>query len=667
MLEYIIKNPISLNNEIYFTIIMSQIAILGILLTFSQFVASFRGEKDSVRQYLGRSVPQYYLNHKISMYKIVLSKIFITLFFLEILYKPLCFIFVNFISVELLSCLNLFWYSFAIIYLVIFGILFFQCATSVLKLNHVMNLNKYNRVLSNIDKSILNKSPISKFKFKSIDLLLEDVDELIFLIGEDNNKLLNDRYINLFSKLLEKYVEEKNREICLLLDKGKMNKNQIAWVYNSECEIQVLKKILSHTDMLQGKLMKCIINSTIDLVENNIKRASHREKCIDNDKYASNNDYNTYIKKNWIEFTLKIYNVADIENQIYLIHRLFTHKQEDGNDFDEYKKECFCSILKNEAIKLSKNEMLEEDFKNIFGDSLIYEANNMYLSKLLINIILDNYVSLELLVKLLSDKNRKLVFMYVIVYYSICKFREDWKYIDVELLKMLYNSEYSLNTDDEYIINFIEKSNISNRFNKKIYNEIVDLLHTGLYKLMSNKTLDIDYRSNLFYILVVRMYVFEDSIACYYDMNMSNQFYFYWIMEVAKHEELLKTTQIQEFNLIARYSCFSQISKYEQVVQPENIRIRHLILMNIEPLIFLNNKYYLALNTTAAGGYALLKLNKNSKYNEAANETIKSAYITFNASIEDYIKYLEEEMNKCGFSIHYIQKEKMKQYLINII
>lgn len=70
------------------------------------------------------------------------------------------------------------------------------------------------------------------------------------------------------------------------------------------------------------------------------------------------------------------------------------------------------------------------------------------------------------------------------------------------------------------------------------------------------------------------------------------------------------------------------------------------------------------------GAYLLFKLNelpRNIKRREEIVETIKSAFVISNMSVEEYVNKLENEGEICNNNINYVQKEEMRRYLASIL
>ena len=87
--EYMLNNNLNIDKSTFFTVVIGQITIYGILLTFYQFVASYQGNEKSVTRYLGINITEYFVKKRIKIFNRIISKrMFGILLILEILYKP---------------------------------------------------------------------------------------------------------------------------------------------------------------------------------------------------------------------------------------------------------------------------------------------------------------------------------------------------------------------------------------------------------------------------------------------------------------------------------------------------------------------------------------------------------------------------------------------------
>ena len=86
IMDYMLNNDLNIDKATFFTVIIGQITIYGILLTFYQFVASYQGNERSVTRYLGINITEYFVKKKIKIFNSIISKkMFGILLILEIL------------------------------------------------------------------------------------------------------------------------------------------------------------------------------------------------------------------------------------------------------------------------------------------------------------------------------------------------------------------------------------------------------------------------------------------------------------------------------------------------------------------------------------------------------------------------------------------------------
>ena len=74
IMDYMLNNDLNIDKATFFTVIIGQITIYGILLTFYQFVASYQGNERSVTRYLGINITEYFVKKKIKIFNSIISK-----------------------------------------------------------------------------------------------------------------------------------------------------------------------------------------------------------------------------------------------------------------------------------------------------------------------------------------------------------------------------------------------------------------------------------------------------------------------------------------------------------------------------------------------------------------------------------------------------------------
>lgn len=71
--EYILNNNLNVDKATFLTIVIGQITIYGILLTFYQFVASYQGSEIGINRYLGINIKEFFVKKKIKVFNNELS------------------------------------------------------------------------------------------------------------------------------------------------------------------------------------------------------------------------------------------------------------------------------------------------------------------------------------------------------------------------------------------------------------------------------------------------------------------------------------------------------------------------------------------------------------------------------------------------------------------
>ena len=131
LIDYAFNNQLVIDKGTYLAIVIGQITVYAILLTFYQFIVSFQGTNDrSVLKYLGINLIEYFVNKRLVIYNRVISKpLFGLLFILEILYKPIISIYGKVIPDNIITVFNFIWYTYVVCFFVVFVMLFFQCTS----------------------------------------------------------------------------------------------------------------------------------------------------------------------------------------------------------------------------------------------------------------------------------------------------------------------------------------------------------------------------------------------------------------------------------------------------------------------------------------------------------------------------------------------------------
>lgn len=269
----------------------------------------------------------------------------------------------------------------------------------------------------------------------------------------------------------------------------------------------------------------------------------------------------------------------------------------------------------------------------------------------------NSFICVEML-KLLKAENNNFVFAYLILYYSIYRFRFDWIYINIPVLKGLYEKSKNFKEVAVDTIEKLKKKSTMHRLTEKMLNSLIE----GLQEKVTGKLFGKIYSDDVvdaFYMAIVRLCVLQYRYELYVQYIDIEQKIFF-INEVSKHKELLGEKNVIDMIIRMQYD-FSELISFPLKL---NISLRSLLLTNIDVKLLQDRNIMMFSNEI--GQYMLVIIDSIDKKNDAIKRIIKKAYVSKNMSIDDYIDYLEQECEICGKQLYYAQKQKMKKYLIEL-
>lgn len=673
IIDYMFNNNLSIDKATFFTVIIGQITIYGILLTFYQFVASYQGGEKAATRYLGINITEYFVKKKIKIFnKIISKKMFGVLLILEILYKPFMTIYGETLGTSTISIINFVWFLFAIVYFILFVMLFIQCTKSILMIKMSSDIKRNGYIISEINKEFLKKTMKERISKNAIDLLRRDFVNLHDAIQEDENTELQGRYNHLIHLIFTDYIGRKQYEISNIEKKGRILKNQVSWIYNSNCEVHLLQEIIDEIYFqLDEQNIKSILNFYIDLIRLNLIRA----KQAGYSKVRLNRYDDLYVKAEekifdvieWKDVILKIYQKLSDKKKQELI-RLLQRGLNQGQDFyEQYYKQCINDLIRVEFDCIFSEKRKQKDFVKIFGQIIKDKYFNDICAQIMRDkIIYYNRFDAGEIIGQLSGKNCTYIFSYIVLYYSIYRFRFEWEYININVLRILWKQHSDMQDDAEEVIEKIRNSNIGHRFEDKMYFKFMEYINASadgeLFNMVYNdKILDV------FYVWVIKTSVInqDDLIYSIYQDNLDIDIQIAIINELAKHDELMECESIHTWVQYMRYNSFAMQNSFPRKL---NITLRSLLLTNINVVIVVNyvheNRYFY---DDVIGAYLLVKLHELSdktQKQKQIKEIVKNAFIASNMDIDEYINMIEKECYMCGCEINYVQKEKMKEYLL---
>jgi hypothetical protein len=673
IIDYMFNNNLSIDKATFFTVIIGQITIYGILLTFYQFVASYQGGEKAATRYLGINITEYFVKKKIKIFnKIISKKMFGVLLILEILYKPFMTIYGETLGTSTISIINFVWFLFAIVYFILFVMLFIQCTKSILMIKMSSDIKRNGYIISEINKEFLKKTMKERISKNAIDLLRRDFVNLHDAIQEDENTELQGRYNQLIHLIFTDYIGRKQYEISNIEKKGRILKNQVSWIYNSNCEVHLLQEIIDEIYFqLDEQNIKSILNFYIDLIRLNLIGA----KQAGYSKVRLNRYDDLYVKAEekifdvieWKDVILKIYQKLSDKKKQELI-RLLQRGLNQGQDFyEQYYKQCINDLIRVEFDCIFSEKRKQKDFVKIFGQIIKDKYFNDICAQIMRDkIIYYNRFDAGEIIGQLSGKNCTYIFSYIVLYYSIYRFRFEWEYININVLRILWKQHSDMQDDAEEVIEKIRNSNIGHRFEDKMYFKFMEYINASadgeLFNMVYNdKILDV------FYVWVIKTSVInqDDLIYSIYQDNLDIDIQIAIINELAKHDELMECESIHTWVQYMRYNSFAMQNSFPRKL---NITLRSLLLTNINVVIVVNyvheNRYFY---DDVIGAYLLVKLHELSdktQKQKQIKEIVKNAFIASNMDIDEYINMIEKECYMCRCEINYVQKEKMKEYLL---
>lgn len=675
IIDCMLNNNLSIDKATFFTVIIGQITIYGILLTFYQFVASYQGGEKAATRYLGINITEHFVKKKIKIFnKIISKKMFGVLLILEILYKPIMTIYGDTLGASSISIINFGWFLFAIGYFILFVMLFIQCTKSILMIKMSSDIKRNGYIISEINKEFLKKTMKERISKNSIDLLRRDFVNLHDAIQEDENTESQGRYNQLILLIFTDYIGGKQYEISNIEKKRRILRNQVPWIYNSNCEVHLLQEIIDEIYFqLDEQNVRSILNFYIDLIRLNLIRAKlagySKVRFNRYDGLSMKADEKIFDVSEWKDVTLNIYQKLSDKKKQELICLLQRGLNQEQDFYEQYCKQCINDLIRVEFDYIFLGKREQKDFIKIFGQIIKDKHFNDFCTQIIGDKIISyNRFDAGEIISQLSEKNCTYLFSYIVLYYSIYRFRFEWKYINLNVLRTLWNHHSSMQDDAEEVIEKIRNSNIGHRFDKKMYFKFVEYINASIDGELINMIYN-DKILDMFYVWVIKISVIaqNDLIYSIYKDNWNINIQIAIINELSKHDELMGCESICNWVQYMRYDTFAMQKTFPEKL---NITLRCLLLTNINAVIVENyahtNHYFYE---EVIGVYLLVKfyeLSDKTRKQKQMKEIVKKAFIASNMDIDEYINMIDEECDICRCKINYVQKVKMKEYLMKI-
>lgn len=661
-LNYVVNNHLIIDKSTYLTIVIGQITVYGILLTFYQFIVSVQGTGDnSGQKYLGINLIEYYTNMEVRFFKRIIStQLFKWLFILEILYKPVIVVYGRKISDDVITICNFFWYVYVVFSFGVFGILFLKCAKCVWSLKFATDINK--NIANQINRDFMRKI----FRKRKTEMFTNNMEYLGWIIKKEDEPSFYESYKRLIIDIFNVYQKRKEEEITCLLTKNQKVKNQIAWIANMENECYLLSNFIKEKYIQLDPYMEMYLqNLHLKLLKLNLKRAEvGGKKNINVDSYKS--DDSLVDCREWRKLTEAIFEKSILENKKNMIENLYCEYMDKSSEIQSYCEKILSKLLKREIRDVFEDKRQQKEFVYVFESVLCdndNELNKFYAEELCECLILYNEKKVEELIKLVNKKNCSYILAYMIIYYSVYKFRGGWKYINIGVLREMVKNGTRLERELAGINSFISKSCINRRrYSEEMYVTLVE----NLDKEITGKWLEQIYQQkniDAFYITIIKLCVYGQEYYCF-DREGKIEPKILFINELAKHKEVLTSQNVREMVSQMQYNDFRKLDNWPEKL---HITLRSLLLTNMQISdVLLDDKknylYYISI-----GQYLLVKYVGEIDVSKAKKDIIRKAYVASNISIQEYIEYLERESYICGIELCYVKKEKMKKFLMEVV
>ncbi|MBE5896136.1 MAG: hypothetical protein E7281_00095 [Lachnospiraceae bacterium] len=673
--EYLFNNDLSLDRTIFFTVIIGQITIYGILLTFYQFVASYReGEKPRI-QYLGTDIFEYYVKKKISVFSYTAMKVILVMWIVEVLYKPVVTIIGSMLDKKWICMTNFIWFGFAILYFLFFIVIFYQCTKCLLTIKLTSDIKRNNTLINAINKGFLKKTLIERVNKSRVELLEQDLTFLHRAILHDDNVELVDEYNSLIQNIFNDYCKRKEKEISCVAGGKRMPKNQVPWISNSDYELQLLQDIIDEWYFqLDEKNLQYITGFYFKLIKLNLERAELAGCCsICLDRYkslSSKSEEKLFDATAWKDVLSDVFQRLSNKSKKTIIGHLLNGANQEQGLYKKYCGACIQDLIKEELDNVFVGKTEQADFVIVFEFLMYNKCYNDFCAQLLCDrIITVNNCEVGGVINLLYEDNCTYLFLYIVIYYSVYKFRFDWEYINIELIRTLWRQSGSMKHEPEKVLERIRQSNMGHRFRDEMYYKFIKYVQAHPDSEFFKTVYD-DRLLDLFYIWVLKICVINQDEFMYhiYLNELDTSIQVFIINELEKHIELMEDKGIYNWINYMRYSTFAI---QESIPEKLNITFRNLLLTNLKVLIvveWLHDNCHLYDNDI--GKYLLVKLDElpdKIQRKDQIQKIIKAPFVDSNMHIEEYINMIEKECRICRCKINYVKKELMKEYLTKII
>lgn len=646
-----IKKLFDIILENYISLLIGQLTIFGVLSASYQFLSEYQKHDQRSNFYLGYDVFELELKDNIKVLRFAKSKLFLFFILIEIISIPLIIV-TDFISQDIINIIMSIDIAIIVLYFVLMFLLLFQISKYVLGMNKTKNMIPIKLIVKTNEK-FLKENNFLKLQEVNSKSFLNIANEIKRVIVWDDNKNQTKQEQIYYNKLIIKVLNcYYNKKLYLNKDNSATVGGKAKKVFNKSTEVEAIMVIVrNYSEKIEENNIHTFIELIINIVLSNF--------------YYLADDFNlTILTNKCCEIIDCLYQNNNIISKKEIIKCLFANM----NNYENEMVEIFCTNkIKNLICKELYNCFEgKESFENFISVYDIINRDRNLRDHLCAEIsekmVSYNLVDVKDLMGILEVNERFYIFSYLIISYSVYKFRYNWEYINTNNLKTLF-SIYNLDKIDVgYVSERLMCSNISHRINNNVINELIYYIENSLTKKLMLQIKHNKYY-DLFYMIIVKCCV------------LGQRDYLDEFTSIFTIDELLSL--LNEFSIHKEVICNDNLSIFlyqiRELIIPQlsNSNIQYKIFDSINKMIILDfdlkkeyfNTKSIFLNSDDFGKYVLLKLdNCNMEWPEIEN-SIKHSFAMSNMSSEDYVEYLSAISSDLGHSKSLYQKKIMKKYL----
>ncbi len=648
--EYVVNNNLQLDKGTYMAAVVGMITIYGIYLTLHQMVVSCIRDNSL----LGINLSRFYISKHAWWDKRFVGRVTVCIIVVVTLIKPYLNVFGKNHDDGEISVLIFFWYFLVVFFFGASTVLIYQGYRCIKRLEQ-----RADYVLAREIEDVFMKNCASyRGKAASIDLLIEDIEDLVYRKERDDGYKQSRYYVNIFMRIFEKYIAKKAKEIEDIQIKKVVCKNQVGFKYNEGVEYDFLYGLISGQYLaVDDDLCNCMTGILFNLIELNVRRAKLEKE---DDVFGSKVLWNSQPYR----LIIQLFESSNMETRSKMLNMLNERLEKANEELGVLYKECIRVILQKEFDRAVVGEREASEFCDMLQESRMKDKCNNRIADMIASYMCECKKDVPLpLIEVLSEENCQYILMYVFAFYSIKKSKIDWKYIQIETLRGLWEKIDEDNIEFEHVMVRLKKSDclrgISEQWGKVFKHYINHPLNSSLIEQVVEEPFFAP-----FYILMLKLCVMRQHFyATTGDVSAELQNMI--IRELIKHEEVMKDPYMKDF---MSYVQFNNVYDFSNADLNLSDSLRFLLLVNAEiETIFYSVNWSSYKYTKGLGEYFLIKSQEKTKRMKEANEIIWKAFITFDGSQEAYIEMLERECKICNYPLNYVQKERMKDYLIEQI